>query len=162
MRGTSRLLVQPAMAFSENVGFVHTPLFGQRLAALRRSKDLSQTQLADLLDTTRKMIDYYERRAGNPSLDFIQRAAEALEVTLAELLGSEPQPVRARPGPVPQLQLRFEQIKQLPRQQQEFVLDFLDTVLGTAEKKQAARRSASASSSNGGKRSSQAAGARKK
>jgi hypothetical protein len=27
----------------------------------------------------------------------------------------------------PQLQLRFEQIKQLPRQQQEFVLDFLDT-----------------------------------
>src|SRR6266498_6107565 len=66
------------------------PMFGQRLAALRRGKGLSQTQLADLLDTTRKMIDYYERRAGNPSLDFIQRAAEALDVSVAELLGSEP------------------------------------------------------------------------
>jgi len=41
------------------------------------------------------------------------------------LLGSESQLVRARPGPIPQLQLRFEQIKQLPRQQQEFVLDFV-------------------------------------
>jgi hypothetical protein len=92
----------------------------------------------------------------------IQKLAEALEVTVAELLGSESQPVRARPGPIPQLQLRFEQIKQLPRQQQEFVLDFLDTVLGTAEKKQAARRSTSASSSNGGKRASRAASPRKK
>jgi len=108
-----------------------------------------------------RSIDYYERRAQNPTLDLIQKLAEALEVTLAELLGSEPQPVRARPGQVPQLQLRFEQIKQLPRQQQEFVLDFLDTVLGTAEKKQAARRSASASPNNG-KRASQAAAARKK
>lgn len=137
------------------------PIFGQRLAALRRGKGLSQRELAAKLNTTREAIDYYERRAQNPTLDLIQKLAEALEVTLAELLGSEPQPVRARPGPVPQLQLRFEQIKQLPRQQQEFVLDFLDTVLGTAEKKQAARRSASAAS-NGGKRSSQAAGARKK
>jgi len=138
------------------------PIFGQRLAALRRSKGLSQRELAAKLNTTREAIDYYERRAQNPTLDLIQKLAEALEVTVAELLGSESQPVRARPGPVPQLQLRFEQIKQLPRQQQEFVLDFLDTVLGTAEKKQAARRSARASSSNGGKRSSQTAGARKK
>jgi len=47
-------------------------------------------------------------------------------------------------------------------QQQEFVFHFLDTVLGTAEKRQAARRSTSASSSNGTKRASQAASARKK
>jgi len=138
------------------------PIFGQRLAALRRGKGVSQRELAAKLNTTREAIDYYERRAQNPTLDLIQKLAEALEVTLAELLGSEPQPVRARPGPVPQLQLRFEQIKQLPRQQQEFVLDFLDTVLGTAERKQAARRSVSASSSNKRTRSSQAAGARKK
>jgi len=48
----------------------------------------SKTQLAEVLDTTRKMIDYYERRAGNPSLDFIQRAAEALDVSVAELLAA--------------------------------------------------------------------------
>src|SRR3989442_370550 len=65
------------------------------------------------LNTTREGIDYYEPRVQNPRLDLIQGLAGALEVAVAELLGSEP-PVRARPGPVPQLQLRFEQIKQLP------------------------------------------------
>lgn len=87
------------------------PIFGQRLAALRRGKGLSQTQLANLLDTTRKMIDYYERRAGNPSLDFIQRAAEALDVCVAELLGNQPKATRAKPGPTSQPQLRFDQIR---------------------------------------------------
>jgi transcriptional regulator with XRE-family HTH domain len=110
------------------------PIFGQRLAALRRAKGLSQTQLAELLDTTRKMIDYYERRAGNPSLDFIQRAAEALDVSVAELLGSQPKAARGKPGPTPQLQLRFEQIRRLPRKEQEFVIRFIDTVLEKAQK----------------------------
>ncbi len=73
-----------------------------------------------------------------------------------------PRTVGSGTPPGVQLQLRFEQIKQLPRQQQDFVLHFLDTVLETTEKRQAARRSASASSSNGGKRASQAIGARKK
>jgi transcriptional regulator with XRE-family HTH domain len=110
------------------------PIFGQRLAALRRAKGLSQMQLAELLDTTRKMIDYYERRAGNPSLDFIQRAAEAVDVAVAALLGSEPKNSRGKPGPTPQLQLRFEQIRRLPRKEQEFVIRFIDTVLEKAQK----------------------------
>jgi transcriptional regulator with XRE-family HTH domain len=67
------------------------------------------------------MIDYYERRAGNPSLDFIQRAAEALDVSVAELLGSQPKATRGKPGPPPHLQLRFDQIRRLPRKEQEFV-----------------------------------------
>ena len=91
-------------------------------------------QLANLLDTIRKMIDYYERRAGNPSLDFIQRAAAALDVSVAELLGSEPKSKRTRPGPTPHLQLRFDQIRRFPRKEQEFVIRFIDTVLEKAQK----------------------------
>ncbi|MCA1604446.1 MAG: helix-turn-helix domain-containing protein [Acidobacteria bacterium] len=33
------------------------------------AKGWSQTELADRLDTTLKMIDYYERRANNPSVE---------------------------------------------------------------------------------------------
>ena len=77
------------------------PLFGQRLAAVRRSKGLSQRELVTRLNVTREMIDYYERRAPNPALDFIERAAAALEVS-AELLGSQPHTMRAKPGPVSQ------------------------------------------------------------
>jgi len=41
-------------------------LFGQRLAADRRSKGLSQCELAERLGVTREMVDYYERRAPGP------------------------------------------------------------------------------------------------
>ena len=110
------------------------PPFGQRLAAARHAKGLSQTQLAELLNTTQKTIDYYERRALNPTLDFIERAAKALDVSAADLLGAEPTQTPSKPGPVPQLQKRFEQIKKLPRKEQEFVLKFLDAVLQKYEK----------------------------
>jgi transcriptional regulator with XRE-family HTH domain len=108
------------------------PPFGQRLAGARRSRGWSQTKLAEKLQTTQKVIDYYERRAVNPSLAFIQRAAEVLEVSAAELVGGEPAPGRSRPGPAPQLARRLEQIRQLPRKQQEFVIRLLDTVIEQA------------------------------
>jgi transcriptional regulator with XRE-family HTH domain len=108
------------------------PPFGQRLASERKSRGWSQRQLAARLDTTREIIDYYERRAVNPSLAFIERAAAALEVTVAELLGSEAKSNRNRPGPSPQLARRIEQIRLLPRREQEFVIRFLDTVLEKA------------------------------
>ncbi len=109
------------------------PLFGQRLAAVRRNKGLTQVQLAARMQITQKMIDYYERRSPNPALDFIERAAAALEVSVAELLGSQPHTQRAKPGPASQLERRFERVKLLPRKEQEFVLKFLDTVLERAQ-----------------------------
>ena len=106
-----------------------TPFFGQRLAAVRRSKGLTQQQLADKLNIKRSLIDYYETRSPNPALDFIERAANALEVSISELLGSEPNTPKGKPGPTSQLQRKFEQVKLLPRDKQKFVLQFLDTVL---------------------------------
>ena len=41
----------------------------------------------------------YLSGAPNPALDFIERAAAALEVSVAELLGSQPHTLRATPGP---------------------------------------------------------------
>jgi transcriptional regulator with XRE-family HTH domain len=79
-------------------------------------------------------LAHYERRATNPALDFIERAAAALEVSVAELLGSQPHVTRSKPGPVSQLQRRIEQVKLLPRKEQEFVIKFLDTVLERAHK----------------------------
>jgi transcriptional regulator with XRE-family HTH domain len=108
------------------------PLFGQRLAAARKSRGWSQTKLAEKLDTNQKVIDYYERRAVNPSLAFIQRAAKVLEVSTVALVGNESNNARSRPGPPPALALRFDQIRQLPRKEQDFVIRFLDTVLERA------------------------------
>ena len=104
------------------------------MAELRKKKGITQAKLAELLNTTLKMVDYYERRATNPSLELIERAAEALEVSVAELLGSSVKGTRGKPGPPSQLEQRVERIKRLPRKDQEFVIRFLDTVLERAEK----------------------------
>ena len=108
------------------------PPFGQRLAHFRKKRGWAQKELAVRLNTSRKIIDYYERRAVNPSLTFIEHAAEVLEVSVAELLGSEPKPAQRRPGPISALSLRFEQIRRLPRKDQDFIIRFLDTVLEKA------------------------------
>ena len=127
----NRLYNFPAMA--GRPASKQAPPFGQRLSAFRKKRGLTQTALAERLGITQKMVDYYERRAVNPSLALIERAADTLEVSVAELLGSEPQTVRRKPGPASQLELRIERIKRLPRKDQEFVLRFLDTVLERAE-----------------------------
>jgi putative addiction module component (TIGR02574 family) len=55
------------------------------------------------------MIDYYERRAANPS-------------------------------PAPQWQRRLEQIRELPRKEQEFILQLLDTGLDRARRSKGQRQ----------------------
>ncbi len=108
------------------------PIFGQRLAAMRKSRGWSQTKLAEKLGTNQKVIDYYERRAVNPSLAFIQKAAKVLEVSTVDLVGNESNNTKSKAGPPPALALRFERIRQLPRKEQDFVIRFLDTVLERA------------------------------
>jgi len=49
-------------------------------------------------------FDYYEHCSPNLALDVIERAGAALEVSIAELLGSEPLAAKAKPGPQSQLQ----------------------------------------------------------
>jgi len=47
------------------------------------------------MEVKRSLIDYYETRSPNPSLDFIERAAATLEITGTVLLGSEPNTAKA-------------------------------------------------------------------
>jgi len=104
------------------------PPFGERLATLRKQKGMSQGDFALAVGISRQMVVYYERRAKKPSADFVQKAAAILGVSADQLLGSKPLATR-KPGPVPKLDQRIEQIKNLPPAKQKLVLDFLDTVL---------------------------------
>ncbi len=109
------------------------PRFGQRLAALRKARGLSQEELAAQLGTSRANLAYYERKAGNPTLEFILRCAEILGVTSATLIGDEVKEHHRKPGPKSKLDKQFEHISQLPRQRQQFVSKVLEEMLGTEE-----------------------------
>jgi transcriptional regulator with XRE-family HTH domain len=111
------------------------PAFSRRLAALRRHKGLSQTELAERMRTTQKMVDYYERRAANPALEVIQRAAAALGVAPAELIGDDgaPRTTSRKAGPTGKVQKVFEDVAKLPRRQQEKIVQVVAALVSQYE-----------------------------
>ena len=102
--------------------------FGSRLTEARNAAGLTQAQLAERLSVSQQMIDYYERRAKNPTADFIRKAAAALNVSVDQLLGHVVKNGR-KPGPPSQLEQRIAALRRLPRDKQKVVLQFLDAFL---------------------------------
>lgn len=85
------------------------------------------------------MIDYYERRAKNPALEVVQACAKVLDVPASYLVGDvEPQTQRKKTGPVSPLKRKFQEVRKLPKKKQEFILQFLDTILESNQQKQKA------------------------
>ena len=106
------------------------PVFGKRLAAIRKAQGLSQQQLADLLGATRSNIDYYERRATNPTTDFVQRCTDILKINVTDLIGDEPAEKETRKrGPKSALERSFEQISKLPHSKQKEILKVVDALV---------------------------------
>lgn len=64
--------------------------FAQRLHAARRSKKITQTQLADLLGIKQGQVSLYETGKDEPSDVTKERIAEILEVSLDYLEGKTP------------------------------------------------------------------------
>lgn len=107
------------------------PKFGQRMAAFRIAKGLSQQQLANALSTTRSRINYYERAATNPSLEVVQQIADFFGVTVGELLNDTTRTAR-KPGPPSQFKQLAERLDQLPRAKQKVVAEMLEGFLKQA------------------------------
>lgn len=111
------------------------PPFGQRMATLRQRKGLTQTQLGARMNTTQKMIDYYERRSPNPTLNVMQKIAAALEISVTELLGEEAVAVRKgrNNGPVGKVREVFDRVSKLPRRQQEHIVNWVSAYVSQYE-----------------------------
>jgi len=63
--------------------------FGERLAALRKQRGMSQETLAEKLELTRQTISKWETGASTPDLALLVRLAEVFEVSTDSLLGVE-------------------------------------------------------------------------
>jgi transcriptional regulator with XRE-family HTH domain len=75
--------------------------FGRRLRALRESKGLSQTQLAERVEMPYQAIAKYERGAVEPGWPTVLRLAEALGVTPDAFLAGEVSDDQDEPAPPP-------------------------------------------------------------
>jgi transcriptional regulator with XRE-family HTH domain len=103
--------------------------FAQRLRELRKSKNLSQTELGQLAALHYTHIGRFERGTSRPSGDTLKRLADALGVTSDYLLdGAATEAAKARFEDRELLE-QFQQVEQLPDEDKHVVKKLLDAFL---------------------------------
>lgn len=101
---------------------------GARLAGLRRAAGLSQVQLAKAVGIPQRTLSFYERGATYLPSTLLPNLAEALGVTIEELIGVSETKARKR-GPKSQLEKRLEAVARLPRSTQQKIMTVLDAFI---------------------------------
>lgn len=112
------------------------PPFGQRMAAARERLGFSQSELADRLGTSQKVIAYWERNPVALRPDQLTALAVALQMTPEELLG-DPTPKPRNGGPVGKARRLFEAVSALPRHHQQRILGVVEDMLAAHHGKNA-------------------------
>lgn len=64
-------------------------MLGETIQKMRKQKGLTQAALADQLHVVRQTVSKWEKGLSVPDADALQQLAEALDVSVGELLGSE-------------------------------------------------------------------------
>jgi transcriptional regulator with XRE-family HTH domain len=110
--------------------------FADRLSALRKTKGLTQQQLAERVGLHQSQIHRYESGSSEPSMDALRRLALALGVTTDQLVFEEGEREVAD-----ELRLQFEAISRFDPEDRKAARAFLDVLILKHE----AKRWASAS-----------------
>lgn len=110
--------------------------FGTRLTAFRKAAGYTQVELAEVLNTTQRMITYYETRAEKAPAALLPKMAEVLGVSADALLGIK-QPKKSKVTDT-RLQRRLQQVEKLDIKERRQVLQLLDAFIERAQFKQRA------------------------
>lgn len=100
--------------------------FGKKIAALRKSLKLSQTDLAKKLNTSVSVISRYERDEMNPSIDTAKKLADLLNTTVGYLIGESEDDELLKD---PKMIERLNDIKNFAQQEKEQIYFTLDAVI---------------------------------
>jgi transcriptional regulator with XRE-family HTH domain len=104
---------------------------GERISSLRKARNITQVQLAEALGISQQTVQAYEVGRRRIPVSALPIVARTLAVSLEELFGAAHHG-KSKRGPVPKWQQQIEAIAQLPKTQQRFVSQMLDTVLAQA------------------------------
>jgi transcriptional regulator with XRE-family HTH domain len=105
---------------------------GGRIAQLRKACGLTQVQLAEVLGVAQQTLQAYEAGARRIPVSTLPLLARTLGVSLEVLFGEEVKASRGKRGPAPQWQQHMERISALPKTQQRFVIQVIESVLAQA------------------------------
>ena len=104
---------------------------GHRLAGLRARAGMSQAQLAKAAGLPQRTIANYETIANYVPSSALPALADALGVTIDEIVGL-PSERAGRRGPKSRLEKQFDKLRELPRSEQELATQLLDRLLAGA------------------------------
>ncbi len=102
---------------------------GQRIARFRKAQELTQVQLAEKLGIAQQTMAHYEGGSLRISVSLLKAVARTLDVSVEDLLDESTPAANKKRGPSSRLQQQIDQIQQLPRTKQKFVIEMLDTVI---------------------------------
>lgn len=108
--------------------------YGAHLASLRQSAGLTQQQLADAVGVKQSNIAFWERAAKPPRGEVLPALADALGVTIDQLLAVSSSSSSRRRGPASRLEKLVEQASKLPRRRQQRIADTLEALLAQESK----------------------------
>jgi len=94
----------------------------------RKEQQITQVQLAEILGISQQYMQAFEAGRRKIPSSMLPTLAEVLAVSVEELIGIATTQNKKR-GPAPKLLKQIEQISQLPKTKQKFVMDMLDTVI---------------------------------
>ena len=104
---------------------------GRRLVELRTKAGLSQIQLAQEVGLPQRTIANYETIANYIPSSVLPSLAEALGVSIEEIIGL-PAPKGSKRGPKSRLEKQFEELQRLPKSEQELATQVLSRLLAGA------------------------------
>ncbi len=105
------------------------PSQGAHLATLRKTAGLTQTSFAELLGVPQSTVAFWETTDKPPRSDVLPAMAKILGVSVEDILAASGRPPRRRGGPVGKLQRVFEDAADLPRSQQDKVVEVLQALI---------------------------------
>ena len=121
------LIEPPTMTISDDEHTFFTDL-GERMAQLRKARNITQVQLAESLGVSQQTVQAYEVGRRRVPVSTLRLLAKTLGVSLDELMAEGAHAPRKR-GPVPQIQQHMERISQLPKPKQRAVMDVIEAML---------------------------------
>lgn len=108
---------------------------GERLRRLRKARGFTQTELAQAIGSSQRMITYYERHDGIPAAPVLLKLAETLGATPEELLGLKRTRQRAEPESPENLRLwrKLRQVERLSPIERRQVLQLIEALVERSE-----------------------------
>jgi transcriptional regulator with XRE-family HTH domain len=107
--------------------------FGERLARLRAERNLTQTDLAEMIDSSQRAISRYETVAELPPAAVLIKLAKALDVSADDLLGLRPPKKRTtnhdQDPETRRLWKKFQLVRALPDKDQRAVIRLLNSLV---------------------------------